>query len=42
MVIGDMKAKVGESEGEGILRKFGVRRMNENGRILTELCMKMR
>ena len=38
MVIGDMNARVGESEVEDGVGKFGVSRKNENGRKSIELC----
>ena len=39
LVIGDMNAKVRGCEMEGVVGKFGVSGMNENGRKLIEPCM---
>ena len=38
IVLGDMNAKVGDRERDGIVGKFGVPGMNENGVCLLELC----
>ena len=39
MVIGDINARVGDSKVEGVVGKFGVSEMKENGRKLIELSM---
>ena len=38
MVMGDLNARVGDSEVEGIVGKYGVPRVNENGERLVEIC----
>ena len=38
IVLGDMNAKVGDRERDGIVGKFGVPGMNENGVCLLEVC----
>ena len=42
MIIGDMNARVGNSEVESVVGKFGVSGANENGRKLIELCTEKR
>ena len=37
-----MNARVGDSEAEGVIGKFGVSDANENGRKLAELCTEKR
>ena len=38
VIIGDMNARMGDSEVEGVVGKFGVLGTNENGRKLIKLC----
>ena len=42
MIIGDMNARVGESEVKGVVGKFGVSEVNENGRKLIEMYTEKR
>jgi len=37
-VLGDMNAKVGDREQDGVVGKFGVPGINENGECLVEMC----
>ena len=39
VVLGDMNAKVGDREREGVVGKFGVPGINENGECLVEMCV---
>ena len=38
IVLGDMNAKVGDREVDGVIGKYGVPGMNENGECLVEIC----
>ncbi|MEL7523216.1 MAG: endonuclease/exonuclease/phosphatase family protein, partial [Cyanobacteria bacterium J06553_1] len=38
IVLGDMNAKVGDREKDGVVGKFGVPGINENGECLVEMC----
>ena len=42
MIIGDMIARVGDSEVERVVGKFRVSGMNENGKELIEMCTEKR
>ena len=42
IVLGDMNAKVGDREREGVIGKHGVPGVNENGERLVEVCMERR
>ena len=42
IVMGDMNAKVGDREREGVIGKFGVPGVNENGERLVEVCAERR
>ena len=39
IVLGDLNAKVGEREIDGVVGKFGVPGVNENGECLVEMCV---
>ena len=42
IVLGDMNAKVGDHEREGVTGKYGVPGVNENGERLVEMCAERR
>ena len=42
MITGDMNARVGDSEVEGVVGKFGASGANKNGRKLMEMCTEKR
>ena len=42
IVLGDMNAKVGDHEREGVIGKYGVPGVNENGERLIEVCAERR
>ena len=42
VIVGDMNARVGDGEVEGVVGKFGVSGVTENGRKLIEMCTEKR
>ena len=42
IVLGDMNAKVGDHEREGVTGKYGVPGVNENCECLVEMCAERR
>ena len=42
IVLGDMNAKGGDHEREGVTGKYGVSGVNENGERLVEMCAERR
>ena len=42
VILGDMNAKVGDRERDGVLGKYGVPGINENGERLVEMCTERR